>query len=78
MSNTNASFLETMYTILYAKSLNSLDEILKMYPDMQKDINNIDWMQKWMCEHPNATERDALAHAFTMSMISYMIPIPKS
>lgn len=74
----NTFFLETMYTILYAKSINSLDEILKMYPDMQNDAKNIDWLQKWKQEHPTATERDALAHAFTMSMIAYMIPLPKS
>ena len=62
-----------IYENIYNSSLESYETIVNKFPIMKITANTNSWIQKLKDEQPNMTEKEMVAHNFTMSIMMYLM-----
>jgi hypothetical protein len=65
--------IDTMYTAIYTKCLDSYENILNAYPELSENIKTNNWALSIKKNNPDVTEREMIAHAYTMMLMVRVI-----
>lgn len=68
MSYINEEYVYSIYDYIFSESLIAHDTITHNYPQLETDIKT----QKW-AESNYATDKERLAHAFTVLILTHML-----
>lgn len=61
------------YLCIYEKCYDGYDNIIKTYPTFMNDIEKLETTKIFKEMHPNATEKDIIAHGMTMIVFTYFL-----